>query len=92
MFIAVARDLALDLTLESEARTILITVGFAVGVLLLATVVVLHAHHLRKFGRYIFRIPTPMSNQTESEVRISNPLFSTSLQLSCAGFYERKRK
>lgn len=64
MFIAVARDLSLDLTLESEARTILIVVGIAVGVLLLATVVILQAHRFRKLGRYIFGIP----NQTEVEV------------------------
>lgn len=33
------RDLALDLTLESEARSTLILVGLAIGVLVLATIV-----------------------------------------------------
>jgi len=74
MFIAVVRDLSLDLTLESEARTILIIVGIAVGILLLATAVILQAERFRKFGRYIFGIPAPISNQAQLEVRIYIPL------------------
>lgn len=69
MFIAVARDLSLDLTLESEARTILIIVGIAVGVLLFATATILQADRFRKFGRYIFGVPNPVPNQGEFEVR-----------------------
>jgi hypothetical protein len=74
MFIAVARDLSLDLTLEYEARTILIIVGIAVGVLIFATAAILQADRFRKFGRYIFGIPSPIPNQAELEVRICIPL------------------
>lgn len=75
MFIAVVRDLSLDLTLESEARTVLIVVGIAVGVLLFATAIIFQTERFRKFGRYIFGIPNPIPNQAEFEVRICIPLF-----------------
>ena len=89
MFIAVVRDLSLDLTLESQARTVLIIVGIAVGVLVLATAIIFQATRFRKLGRYIFGIPNSIPNKAEFEVRICillvTAFFSSPLFLTCPG-------
>lgn len=59
-----SRDLDLDLSLESEARTTLIIAGVAVGVLVLFAVVIFFKQYIRRYEG----LTRTNSNTTDSTV------------------------